>query len=248
MIILAAASACWNTRDYHDTKKDNKGLSTAGNNKGFAVVELFTSEGCSSCPPADELVASIQAANKDKNIYILAFHVDYWDHQGWKDRFSDKAYSNRQRQYAEWLNLSTIYTPQIVVNGSSECVGNNASAVTAAISEGLNQQSVQSLTLDCGIAGQQLKVNVKDSGLSGNARLTLALVQRSADSQVKAGENAGRQLSHVQIVRQLKTVTTNDPGITLDLPKDFTKEGWELIGFIQDSKTGHITAATKYNF
>src|SRR5882757_7431762 len=101
---------------------------TSGNSKGFAVVELSTSEGCSSCPPADELVEKIQKDNKNGKIYILAFHVDYWDHQGWKDRFSDREFSNRQRQYAGWLNLQTVYTPQIVVNGTTEYVGSDQSS------------------------------------------------------------------------------------------------------------------------
>jgi hypothetical protein len=85
--------------------------------KGFAVVELFTSEGCSSCPPADDLVAKIQKENNDQPVYILAFHVDYWNNLGWKDSFSSSAFSKRQNQYADWLNLRSVYTPQVIVNG-----------------------------------------------------------------------------------------------------------------------------------
>src|ERR1700749_4297588 len=81
-------------------------------NKGVAVVELFTSEGCSSCPPADELVARIQKEDKDKQVYILAFHVDYWNRLGWKDVFSSADFSKRQNEYANWLNLQSVYTPQ----------------------------------------------------------------------------------------------------------------------------------------
>jgi hypothetical protein len=86
-------------------------------------------EGCSSCPPADELIDRIQKDNDNKQIYIMAFHVDYWDHQGWKDRFSDPEFSKRQRQYANWLNLQTVYTPQIVVNGATEHVGSDQDAI-----------------------------------------------------------------------------------------------------------------------
>jgi hypothetical protein len=86
--------------------KPKSGTSTdAAAGKGFAVVELFTSEGCSSCPPADKLLAKIQEENAGKPVYILAFHVDYWNHQGWRDVFSEKEFTKRQYQYASWLNL-----------------------------------------------------------------------------------------------------------------------------------------------
>ena len=80
------------------------------------VVELFTSEGCSSCPPADKLVATLVERDKKEAVYILSYHVDYWDRLGWKDRFSDAAFTARQQHYAELLHLSSVYTPQIVVN------------------------------------------------------------------------------------------------------------------------------------
>src|ERR1700748_3559727 len=82
-----------------------------GGDKGFAVVELFTSEGCSSCPPADAVVAKLEKENADKPIYILAFHVDYWNRLGWKDVFSSGEYSQRQEQYSKWLRSGSVYTP-----------------------------------------------------------------------------------------------------------------------------------------
>jgi hypothetical protein len=107
--------------------------------KGFAVLELFTSEGCSSCPPADELLNQLQQQDAQEQLYILAFHVDYWDHQGWKDRFSSYAYSQRQQQYAEWFKLRSIYTPQLVVSGQHELVGSDGGAVSAAVNRALGQ-------------------------------------------------------------------------------------------------------------
>ena len=83
---------------------------------GFAVVELFSSEGCSSCPPADELTIKLSKEYK-RNVYFLGYHVDYWDHIGWKDKFSKADYTERQRQYAAKFNLNSIYTPQVIVNG-----------------------------------------------------------------------------------------------------------------------------------
>ncbi|HLX67565.1 MAG TPA: DUF1223 domain-containing protein, partial [Puia sp.] len=115
--------------------------------KGFAVVELFTSEGCSSCPPADQLVARIQQEDQDQPVYILVFHVDYWDRLGWKDAFSDKRYTQRQNLYASWLNLQSIYTPQIVVNGRKEFVGSQESTLRNAIHSSLDEAPGAELTL-----------------------------------------------------------------------------------------------------
>src|SRR5512140_995429 len=93
------------TTAFANIRKSNLNISTTAA-KGFAVVELFTSEGCSSCPPADALIAKVLKENSDKPIYILAYHVDYWNRLGWKDAFSDAAYSDRQKQYARWLKGS----------------------------------------------------------------------------------------------------------------------------------------------
>ena len=107
-----------------------------GDNKGFAVVELFTSEGCSSCPPADELVARIEKESKDKPVYILAYHVDYWNRLGWKDQFSSADFSKRQNEYANYLHLESVYTPQIVVNGKKEFVGSEEGTLRNVIKAG----------------------------------------------------------------------------------------------------------------
>src|SRR5580692_6462080 len=121
--------------------------SLTGPAKGFAVVELFTSEGCSSCPPADQLVARVQQEDKDQPVYILAFHVDYWDRLGWKDAFSDTRFTQRQSRYASWLNLQSVYTPQIVVNGTKEFVGSQENTLRSAINSGLEQTPAAQLTL-----------------------------------------------------------------------------------------------------
>ncbi|MGN7720722.1 DUF1223 domain-containing protein [Chitinophaga sp. 22620] len=232
-------------------EKAIRAIQTQQDSKGFAVVELFTSEGCSSCPPADALVEKIQEDNKNPQIYILAYHVDYWDHQGWKDRFSDREFSNRQRRYAEWLNVRTVYTPQIVVNGASEHIGSDQGPILRAISAGLNQESAQPLMLTAKTEGNQLQVDYEGAGNEKNTELVLALVQKSAASRVKAGENSGRSLSHVQIVRRLLRVPLdkeNKKDISMRLPPDFNAEGWELIGFVQHTADGHISNAGRTGF
>lgn len=236
---MAAFVSISNERMMKDVQKEK-------DSKGFAVVELFTSEGCSSCPPADALMERIQQGNENKQVYILAFHVDYWDHQGWKDRFSDRRYSERQQQYAGWLGLSTVYTPQVVVNGEREFVGSDAGAVVKAISNGLEGTVADSVSLHTKIAQGKLYITHEVSGRQQDADLVLALVEKEARSDVKAGENSGRKLSHVQIVRQLAYVDANSgKEVEMSLPEGFNGNGWELIGFVQRNRDGHITAAAR---
>lgn len=225
-----------------------KHLQTTTDSKGFAVVELFTSEGCSSCPPADELMSKIEKGNKNERIYILAYHVDYWDRQGWKDTFSEHAFSQRQETYANWLNLSGVYTPQLVINGANEYIGSDEHAVVGGIADALSQKSEATLTLHSTNDGGKLTISHEETNVKKGAKLVLALVQKDGQSNVRAGENAGRKLSHVQIVRALKEVPAgSSKDVTLVLPVDFNTKGWELVGFLQ-SNNGHIIAATKVDF
>lgn len=233
-------------------EKISRNETTPVSSPGFAVVELFTSEGCNTCPPADELVKNIQRDDKTGKIYVLAFHVDYWDHQGWKDQFSEKEFTNRQIQYASWLKLQTIYTPQIVVNGATEHVGSDKHSVQKAISTGLAQEASKNLTLDAQIEGDQIHVQCQGVNDDKNSELVLALIQKeSAQVDVLAGENMGRSLSHVQIVRKISRLPL-DAGskrmITIKPPLDFTKKGWEIIGFVQNTSNGKITSASRFDF
>lgn len=217
--------------------------------KGFAVVELFTSEGCSSCPPADQLVARIQQEDRDQPVYILAFHVDYWDRLGWKDGFSDSRYTQRQHRYASWLNLESIYTPQIVVNGRKEFVGSQEGTLRSAIHSGLDQMPAARLTVgDIRVDQGKVSWHYQVQNAVANSSLIVALVQRSATTDVKAGENTGRTLSHVQIVRNF-TATGVGTGATgtgsLQLPQGLAAANEELIAFVQYDDNGQIVAATR---
>ncbi len=229
------------------TGSNEKTTTLMEDNKGFALVELFTSEGCSSCPPADELVARIQKDNPNQPIYILAYHVDYWDHQGWKDIYSDAEYTKRQSRYADWLKLQTIYTPQIITNGKTEFVGSNERALRTAIATDLKEIPAQTLTLTSTIKNGQINVRYETGGFEKQSDLTIALVQKSGHSQVKAGENAGRALTHVQIVRKLvdETLRANTGELNLTQPKDYNEHEWELIGFVQDKTNGAILSAAR---
>jgi len=224
-------------------------LGTPG--KGFAVIELFTSEGCSSCPSADALVARVEKEVTDKPVYILAYHVDYWNRLGWKDVFSKPEYSARQSQYADWLNLSSVYTPQIVVNGRKEFVGSEEGTLRNAIKSDLEIAAKSDLALtDIKVDGDKATIHYT-TGAVKNSVLIVALVEKNATTKVQRGENGGRILSHVQIVTQLKSVALNnskDGTENISLPHGFDPQKWELIGFVQNEANGEITGATKAEF
>jgi len=225
-------------------------ISKAGNEeKGFAVIELFTSEGCSSRPPADAVVAKIQKESEGKPIYILAYHVDYWNRLGWKDVFSSADYSNRQKQYAAWLHPADgVYTPQVVVNGKTEFVGSEEGTLRSAIKTSLATNTGSRLSLsNIQTDGQKIKLNYQATGNTQNAVLQLAVVQRSAQTKVERGENGGRTLSHVQIVRALQTIKLKhaDGMAEIAVPDEVNVHGAELIALLQDNTSGVITGATK---
>lgn len=242
-LVLAAAAFTKHTRTVKNTDKP------AGN--GFAVIELFTSEGCSSCPSADELVARIQKEDSDKPVYILAFHVDYWNRLGWKDVFSSADYSKRQNEYANWLNLQSVYTPQIIVNGKKEFVGSEEGTLRNAITAGLRTPAGGKLTINAQNNQGHVTVQYNIEGADKNSTLLLALVQKNGVTKVQRGENGGRTLAHVQIVRKIQTqaIAANSKGaVNLTLPEGFNPQGYEVIGFVQNTGNGSILAAAKAGF
>lgn len=214
----------------------------------FAVLELFTSEGCSSCPPADELMGQFQKDFGNKPVYILSYHVDYWDKIGWKDIFSNADYTKRQYHYASWLQKEPIYTPQLIINGKTDYIGSQEQNIRAGIAKALSKPATVNLDITAQQGKNRAVINYKVSGNQKNTLLVLALVQKSAKSNVKRGENQGKLLSHYQIVRNTisQRLTLGEKGITnLYFPKNFKTQDAEIIAFIQDSTTGAILGATK---
>lgn len=220
------------------------------NNNGFAVVELFTSEGCSSCPPADELMAKLQNETKNQNIYFLAYHVDYWDRLGWKDQFSSNEFTVRQQQYQNWLNLYVMYTPQFIINGMTEFAGYNETTLSKKISDALVMKPTNNLELTAKNDNKDsISINFKTNEIQQNTNLFIATIQKEAISKVKRGENKGATLHHVQIVRQLKGLALHEKegNAAIEKPSNFDSKNWELIGFIQNTSTGKISATAKVN-
>lgn len=165
------------------------------------VVELFTSEGCSSCPPADALLAEL-AARPD--VLALSFHVDYWDRLGWKDPYSSADATRRQHRYADLLGLATVYTPQIVVHGRWQAVGSDRAEIEQALAaaQRTRQEVPIALTVDQGRA----HIALGPGGDEVAATLLLIGFDRQHVTAVARGENGGRTLSHVDVVRSIDEV------------------------------------------
>ena len=210
---------------------------------GFAVVELFTSEGCSSCPPADEAVAKLLDQQID-NVYILSFHVDYWNKLGWKDPFSEAQFTERQNKYAQVLSLQSIYTPQVVVNGRTEFVGSNTKKLQAAVENGLRGEANPGLNISVKRAGNTLDVTYNTT--EKNALINFALVEPEATTVVKRGENGGRTLHHVNIVRSFRTAEAIATGhLSLQIPEELAHMPLQLMAYTQTAGSFKITSAVK---
>ncbi len=212
-----------------------------------AVVELFTSEGCSSCPPADRLVRKLvdSARSSDQPVYALSFHVDYWNRLGWTDPYSDAAYSERQRQYSEALDVDT-YTPQIIVNGRDVMVGSRSQEVETAISSALDEPAKATVALAVDSVAHPLTVGYRVEGdVPPKAHLQLAVVERGLSQKVTRGENAGRTLHHANVVRTFTTETAiRDGTAELSLPDEIDFSKASVIGYVQ-RRSGPILGATR---
>ncbi|MEO6316209.1 MAG: DUF1223 domain-containing protein [Chitinophagaceae bacterium] len=212
--------------------------------KGFAVVELFTSEGCSSCPAADAAIERL--LKKDiTNVYILVYHVDYWNRLGWTDQFSQSDFSDRQSQYAHTLELNTIYTPQVIVNGTTEFVGSDENKLAASVENNLSKNIGQPFIVQFERNRGRLSVHYEINNADA-LRLNLAVIQSEATVLVKRGENGGKKLHHVNIVRILKTIEAKaSGGITIDIPEELATLPLQLIAYTQDKKTLRVMGAEK---
>lgn len=177
-----------------------------------AVLELFTSQGCSSCPPADELFADLA---KRPDIIALAYHVDYWDYIGWTDTFATKDYSDRQRAYAKSRGSSRIYTPQLIVNGSEGVVASHRDDVTGAV-----QAAMLDLDVELEPVSDTLKITIPGRDGLGEAVVWLVCFRDRAAVTIERGENEGKTISYAQIVMGRQALGMWDPrtGASLKLP------------------------------
>ena len=179
-----------------------------------AVIELFTSQGCSSCPSADKLLGKTIHNTNGKKIFALSYHVDYWNRLGWADPFSSAAFSNRQNQYVSSLNINGAYTPQMVVNGSREFIGSDKNALSSSINNAFAEKAETSFSELEALQEKQkgIKVKYKLDGDYSGATINFALVSLRETTDIKRGENGGITLTNENIVRQLLTQKANNKG------------------------------------
>ncbi|HYL86652.1 MAG TPA: DUF1223 domain-containing protein [Candidatus Angelobacter sp.] len=224
------------------------------------VVELFTSEGCSSCPPADALLARLGEQPSSLNVEVIALeeHVDYWNQLGWYDPFSSPDWTARQSAYAKPLGNGNPYTPQMVVDGSVEFVGSLAQQALKFISEAA-QRPKTAVTLSQGNAAKPEKgdfsvsVGKLPGAAGGSADVWLAITESGLHSDVKGGENVGHDLHHAAIVRAMRQIgeakgagdTSFTGSATISLRKEWKRENLRAVVFVQEKKTLRIIGAAQ---
>jgi hypothetical protein len=220
------------------------------------IVELFTSEGCSSCPPADQLLKKLSEEQPVHGAQVVALeeHVDYWNHLGWRDPFSAVEFSRRQEQYAGVFRNDGVYTPQMVVDGQAEFTGGQARKALEAIERAASMPKVNvevsSAAGDAGNAGAfDLHVtNGTAAAAKQKLELWLAVTEKGLHSDVKAGENSGETLQHAAVVRALQKVADVQGGtmtkrVTPALKPEWKREQLSLVAFVVEMDSRRIVGA-----
>lgn len=214
------------------------------------LLELFTSEGCSSCPAADQLLEALDQKQPiaGAHLIVLSEHVDYWDRLGWKDPFSSPEYTARQRDYTNRYHFDGVYTPQLVVDGRFGFVGSDKGEASSAIRKAIRQRKIGIAISHVERSGNEVKARIElpegpnFKGVEGV--LYVAIADNRQESHVVRGENAGRSLAHVAVTRALKQVGTVDlaGGSTTDitLPVKDDANGSRIVAFVQDRKSGRV--------
>ena len=219
------------------------------------LVELFTSEGCSSCPPADALLMKLDGEQPvpAAEIITLGEHVDYWDRLGWPDRFSSPVFSQRQLDYAQALQTNA-YTPQMVVDGRVEFVGSDAHFAQAAIESASREKKalldIQVLPTSRGNSEVvRLEAHLSSpisSNSSEGADVFLAITETNLTTEVQAGENAGRVMNHTSVVRNLRRISKLDSrqefATEVTIPQDWDRSNLRAVIFVQEQRSRHILA------
>jgi hypothetical protein len=221
------------------------------------LVELFTSEGCSSCPPADALLQQLDRSQPvaGAQLIVLSEHVDYWNHIGWTDPYSSRFFSDRQSAYSDRFGLSSVYTPQMVVDGTTEFVGNDSRLATQAVQKALAKQKVPVRVSDISLDTPNLLLAHVETGplleasKTRKADVYLVVALDHAESQVLRGENSGRRLTHVDVVQSLTKIGSLETGKTfaqdvrvkLEARTDLTN--LRVIVFIQQAGQRQVLGA-----
>ncbi len=170
-----------------------------------AVVELFTSQGCSSCPPADKILGELA---KDPSVIALSMPIDYWDYLGWKDTLADARFSARQKAYSHIRGDRDVYTPQVIVNGAAHVIGSDRARIDGAISDTAKRERVMSVPVTLTLSGKQLNVTVAEAKSPSPTRgeIWICAITKAVPIAIGKGENRGREVTYHNVVRNLVKV------------------------------------------
>jgi hypothetical protein len=232
---------------------------SASHARTAVLVELFTSEGCSSCPPADAFLQKLDAQPiSGEEMIVLSEHVDYWNHIGWKDPYSSHFYSERQSAYARRLGLSDVYTPQIIVDGTSQFVGSDEALADKAFAKALTKPKITMRLTSISISATDVLLAHLETGALQEsfglhvADVYVAVALNRAESQVAHGENAGRTLTHTAVVRSIVRVGSIRQGqafaqdIQIKLDPGTDAHNLRLITFVQEPGQGRVIGAAMH--
>ena len=227
------------------------------------IVELFTSEGCSSCPPADALLARLEKTQPvpDAEVIALKEHVDYWNHLGWRDPYSSTLFSARQNAYARALGNAEVYTPQMIVDGGAEVLGSDESRVRQAIARAARAPKAGVRLEWASAAGDSIPLRVRIEPLTelatrDTAEAYLAVTEGNLHSDIARGENAGRRLDHFAVVRELKQIGRADPRAAtafsaepmVRIAPEWKRTNLRVVVFLQEVRSWHVLAAASIAF
>jgi hypothetical protein len=202
-----------------------------------AVVELFTSQGCSSCPPADKIIGELA---KDPSVIALSMPIDYWDYLGWKDTLADSRFSARQKAYSRMRGDRDVYTPQAIVNGSVHVIGSDRAGIEDAIGDTRKSGGVMSVPVSMTLAGKQISVSVGASGetpTEAHGEVWLCSISKAVQISIGRGENSGREVTYYNVVRNLLKIgdwngSTGNWTVPLE---DISREGVDAaVVYVQD--------------
>ncbi len=218
------------------------------------MVELFTAEGCSSCPPADQLLARLEQSQPvpEADIIVLGEHVDYWNQLGWKDRFSAHMYTERQQDYAYSFAIEDIYTPQMVVNGQAQFIGADGPRALQEIRRAAAAPHSRVSLQRKDPTALALTVSNFPAGIK-NVEILLAITEDSLGTDIRAGENVGHRLTHTGVVRSLVSVARLDArkspdfaaDLPLRLPDDWNRENLNAVVLVEIRGSHRIVGAAK---
>lgn len=224
------------------------GGSTASKSPTPLLVELFTSEGCSSCPPADTFLRNLDSKQPVAGVQfiVLEEHVDYWDDDGWRDPFSSHDFTLRQTGYAQRLHVAEPYTPEMVVDGAFECVGNDGNRAAQAFDKALATPTIPIRISSVSASGGTLHAHIDVDPADMKAEIWIALAIDHAESQVLRGENGGHHLEHVAVVKKLSQIGKLDKqrGFSKDVTFKSISQPSRLIAFVQEPGQGRVVGAT----